>query len=70
MNLTKEIQKLKKEVQGHYSEIAEIANSSKAAVGYVLNGKYNNDDIIKAAIQVRDKIRKRDRDLLNKLKGK
>lgn len=69
MNLTREIKKLKREVRGHYGQIAEDAGVSKQAVSQVLNGDYNNEKVIEAAINVRDQLRKQNEELFNKLKS-
>lgn len=69
MNLAKEIQKLKKDVMGHYGEIATEAGVTRQAVAQVLSGEYNNDNVIQAAIKVRDSLRKKREQLFNKLKS-
>lgn len=67
MSITKEIGRLKEEVMGHYSEISDIAGVTKQAVGQVLNGEYQNEKVVEAAIQVRDTLRKKRALLLKKL---
>jgi len=57
------LNKLKKGIRGHQKKVADKTGLSIAAVSRVLNGVYNNDEVINAAIQVRDEV-KQERELL------
>ena len=61
------ITQLRREVYGHYDEIATRAGVSKSTVSKVLNGEFMNANVIEKAIEVRDELRQENQTLLNKI---
>lgn len=57
--MNREIKILKKALKGHYQEVADKADMSKSMVSLVLNEKYVNEKIIKAAVEVKKELEKR-----------
>lgn len=56
--MTKELKMLRNQLRGHYEKIANKTGKSISTVSLVLNGKYVNEDVIKAAVEVRNDVLK------------
>lgn len=58
---------LRKELKGHYSEIAKKAFTTPAQVSRIMNGKRFNDAVLNVAIEYRDELRLKEQQRLLKL---
>lgn len=55
MKLSKQkLNALKKACKGSTAQIAEVSGTSISTVSNVLNGRTHNEDVIRAAVKVRD----------------
>ena len=48
------LNKLKKGIRGHQKKVAELSGVSITTVSRVLNGDFENDEVIRTAINVRN----------------
>jgi hypothetical protein len=69
-SITLKLKQLRKELYGHYGLISEECGFSRVTVGNVLNGVYMNQQVLDAAIKVRDRLREEKQNQLKQLADK
>lgn len=52
----KKLEKLRGQLKGHYSEVAKRCGVQVSTVSRVLNGDFENDNVLEEAIKVRDEV--------------
>jgi len=63
INFNVELKQLRKDVLGHFDEIAELSGKSVPTVSCVLRGVWVNEDVLIAAKKVRTKIKENEQRL-------
>ncbi len=69
-SISLKLKQLRRELYGHYGLISEECGFSRVTVGKVLNGDYMNQQVLDAAIKVRDRLREEKQDQLKQLADK
>ena len=63
----KKMIKLRGQLKGHYSEVAKRCGVHTTTVSRVLNGDFENEEILKMAIVVRDEVISKKMAILSKI---
>ena len=59
--------KLRKDLRGHLSKVAKLAEVDPSTLHRVLNGDWENMTLLATAIEYRDKLKKSNKSILEKL---